>query len=226
MIPYDTLPESTYYKEFLEVYRKDQKLTKKEKEAAIWWGDDPDVTFTPPGHSYYFTTLAIQKEKPSLIKCAEVYAKMGMATADAFINCWKWKFHFFSERPNTFIPRFIDEEWESFWPDPPFPAFPSGHAIQAAAAATILENSFGKEFHFVDRAHEGRERDEAKDTDFVVRSFNSFWEAAQETADSRFYGGIHTPQDNKVGLEEGIKIAENVNLLQWGKPEWKAMGAI
>ncbi|MGB5553205.1 MAG: vanadium-dependent haloperoxidase [Flavobacteriaceae bacterium] len=215
MLPYDTVPGSPYYQEFVQVYEKDRVLTQKEKEAAIWWGDDPDVTFTPPGHSYYFATLAIEKDKPSLIKSAEVYAKIGMAAADAFINCWKWKYHFFSERPNTFIPKFIDPEWESFWPDPPFPAFPSGHAIQAAAAATVLEDAFGKEFHFVDKAHEGRERDDVKDTDFVIRSFNSFWEAAQETADSRFYGGIHTPQDNKVGLEEGLKIAQNVNFLHW-----------
>ncbi|MFK7811848.1 MAG: vanadium-dependent haloperoxidase [Maribacter sp.] len=216
-IPYDTVQGSPYYQEFVQVYEKDLILTQKEKEAAIWWGDDPDVTFTPPGHSYYFTILAIEKQKLSLISCSEVFAKMGLATTDAFINCWKWKYHFFTERPNTFIPKFIDQEWESFWPDPPFPAFPSGHAIQAAAAATVLEHSFGKEFQFTDRAHEGRERDEAKDTDFVIRSFSSFWEAAQETADSRFWGGIHTPQDNKVGLEEGIKVAQNVNALQWKK---------
>lgn len=219
MIPYDTLPGSPYYQEYLYVYEKDLILTQKDKEAAVWWGDDPDVTFTPPGHSYYFATLAVEKARPPLIECAQVFAKMGMATADAFINCWKWKYHFFSERPNTFIPRFIDEEWESFWPDPPFPAFPSGHAIQAAAAATVLEDSFGKEFHFEDRSHEGRPRDEVRDTDFVIRSFDSFWAAAQETADSRFYGGIHTPQDNKVGLEEGVKIAENVNNLSWKNTE-------
>ncbi|HMB64095.1 MAG TPA: vanadium-dependent haloperoxidase [Eudoraea sp.] len=217
IFPYDTVPDSPYYKEFMKVYEKDMVLTQTEKEAAIWWGDDPDVTFTPPGHSYYFATLAIEKAKPPLIQCAEVYAKMGMATADAFINCWKWKYYFFSERPNTFIPKYIDEEWESFWPDPPFPAFPSGHAIQAAASATVLENVFGKPFQFMDRAHEGRERDDVRDTDFVVRSFGNFWEAAQETADSRFYGGIHTPLDNKVGLEEGVNIANNVISLNWVK---------
>ena len=213
--PYDTVPGSAYYQEFIQVYEKDLNLTQKEKEAAIWWGDDPDATFTPPGHSYYFAILAMEKQKLSVIQCSEVFAKMGLATADTFIKCWKWKYHFFTERPNTFIPKFIDKEWESFWPDPPFPSFPSGHAIQAAAAATILENSFGKEFQFTDRAHEGRARDEVKDTDFVIRSFSSFWEAAKETADSRFYGGIHTPQDNRVGLEQGVKIAQNVTALQW-----------
>ena len=215
MVPYDTMPDSPYYNEFMQVYKKDMELSQEEKEAAIWWGDDPDVTFTPPGHSYYFATLAVDKTRPPLIECAAVFAKMGMATADAFIQCWKWKYHYFSERPNTFIPQFIDQEWESFWPDPPFPSFPSGHAIQAAAAATVLEDAFGNPFEFTDRAHENRPRDEVRETDFVVRSFKTFWEAAQETADSRFYGGIHTPQDNAVGLEEGSRIAKHVISLKW-----------
>tara|TARA_R110002153_G_scaffold224_3_gene1141 strand:- start:1523 stop:2884 length:1362 start_codon:yes stop_codon:yes gene_type:complete len=215
MIPYDTTPGSPYYQQFENVYLKDQELTQLEKEAAIWWGDDPDVSFTPPGHSYYFATLAIDGHDISMIESAKTYAQVGMAVSDAFVNCWKWKYQFFTERPNTFIPRFIDEEWESFWPDPPFPSFPSGHAIQAAAAATVLEHNFGKEFTFSDRAHESRERDELKETDFVIRSFNTFWDAAQETADSRFYGGIHTQLDNEVGLEKGVEIAKNVCALEW-----------
>lgn len=221
IIPYDTTPGSPYYKQFENVYTKDLELTQLEKEAAIWWGDDPDVSFTPPGHSYYFATLALDGHDSTMIECAQVFAQLGMAVADAFINCWKWKYQFFTERPNTFIPKYIDEEWESFWPDPPFPSFPSGHAIQAAAAATILEHNFGKEFTFIDRAHEGRERDELKETDFVVRSFDTFWEAAQETADSRFYGGIHTQLDNEVGLEKGIEIAKNVYALEWKKADEK-----
>jgi hypothetical protein len=215
IIPYDTTPGSAYYQQFENVYLKDLQLTKQEKEAAIWWGDDPDVSFTPPGHSYYFGILALEGHDSTLIENAQVFAQLGMAVADAFINCWKWKYQFFTERPNTFIPKYIDMEWESFWPDPPFPSFPSGHAIQAAAAATILENNFGKEFTFTDRAHESRERDELKDTDFVIRSFDTFWEAAQETADSRFYGGIHTQLDNEVGLEKGIEIANNIYALEW-----------
>ncbi|TDT46562.1 PAP2 superfamily protein [Maribacter spongiicola] len=215
MIPYDTTVGSPYYKQFENVYLKDLELTQLEKEAAIWWGDDPDVSFTPPGHSYYFATLAIDGHDISLIESAKIYAQLGMAVSDAFVNCWKWKYQFFTERPNTFIPKYIDEEWESFWPDPPFPSFPSGHAIQAAAAATVLEHNFGKEFTFTDRAHEGRERDELKETDFVIRSFDTFWDAALETADSRFYGGIHTQLDNEVGLEKGVEIAKNVYALEW-----------
>ncbi|GAB4417601.1 MAG: hypothetical protein OHK0039_28140 [Bacteroidia bacterium] len=215
MIPYDTSEQSAYYQQFRAVYEQERVLTQEEKEIAIWWGDDPGETFTPPGHSYYLATLALRKTQPELIRWAETYARVGMAVADAFINCWKWKYHYFTERPNTFVPRFIDPEWESFWPDPPFPAFPSGHAIQAAAAATVLTDLFGEPFAFVDSAHVGRPRDELRDVDFKARSFASFQAFAQETADSRFYGGIHTRHDNATGLEQGAHIARNVNALAW-----------
>lgn len=217
LIPFDTTPGSEYYKQFIQVYEKEKVLTQDEKEAAIWWSDDPEVTPTPPGHSYYLATIAIRKTKPNLIKCAETYARLGMALADAFRNCWKWKFEFFTERANTFVPQHIDERWESFWPDPPFPAFPSGHAIQAAAMATVLTDLYGDNFAFTDSAHVGRPRDEIRNTDFKARHFNSFWQAAEETANSRFYGGIHTPQDNARGLEKGKVIGNNVNQLHWKK---------
>jgi hypothetical protein len=214
-IPYDTLPSSAYYQQFLAVYQQEKKLTQNQKEAAIWWGDDPDETFTPPGHSYYLASLIIRQKQPSLIKCAETYAKVGIGVADAFVNCWKWKYLFFSERPNTFITEHIDQSWESFWPDPPFPAFPSGHAIQAASTATILSNLYGEKLSFTDNSHQGRKRDELRNVDFRPRHFQSFWQVAEETANSRFYGGIHTPQDNEAGLEKGKEIANNIIQLKW-----------
>jgi hypothetical protein len=215
MIPYDTARDSPYFKQFEAVYNKDKELTQTEKEIALWWGDDPDDTFTPPGHSFYITSLVVEAKKPDLAASSEAFARVGLSVADAFINCWKWKYHHFTERPNTFIPAHIEEQWESFWPDPPFPSFPSGHAIQAAAAARSLEHIFGENFHFVDSSHVGRERDEVRDVDFKARTFDTFWEFAEETANSRFYGGIHIPHDNKVGLEEGARIADNVSKLKW-----------
>jgi hypothetical protein len=216
-IPFDSTPGSAYYNQFVQVYEKEKILTQDEKEVAIWWSDDPEVTPTPPGNSYYLATVAIRKAKPNLVKCAETYARLGIAVADAFRNCWKWKYQFFTERANTFVPQHIDQRWESFWPDPPFPAFPSGHAIQAAAAATVLTDLYGDHFSFTDSIHVGRPRDEIRNTDFKARHFNSFWQAAEETAMSRFYGGIHTPQDNMKGLEKGKIIGTNVNQLHWRK---------
>jgi hypothetical protein len=214
---YDTIPGSPYYEQFRMVYEKRKNLSDTEKEAALWWGDDPDLSFTPPGHSYSLGSIAIKKAKPDLITCAETYARIGIAVADAFRNCWKWKFLYYTERANTYIPTHMDPEWESFWPDPPFPAFPSGHAIQAAAAATVLTDLYGDSFAFTDSSHVGRPADELRKVEFKARSFASFWKAAEETALSRFYGGIHIPMDNEKGLEKGKEIGENVNALRWRK---------
>ncbi len=214
-IPYSEDKNSPYYQQFLEVYQKEKILTQEEKEIAIWWGDDPDETYTPPGHSYFLASMAIKKNNPPLIKSAETFAKVGMAVADAFINCWKWKYQFFSERPNTYITKHIDSTWVSFWPDPPFPAFPSGHAIQASAAATVLIDLYGEKFSFTDSLHLGRRRDDLRNVDYKTRTFHSFWQVAEETANSRFYGGIHTRQDNQAGLDKGKEIGGNINKLRW-----------
>lgn len=151
------------------MYEKSKSLTREEKEAALWWGDDPGETFTPPGHSYYLASLVLKKQRPTLIKCAETYARVGIAVADAFINCWKWKYHFFSERPSSFISSNIDEKWKSFWPDPPFPAFPSGHATQAAAVAAVLIDLYGDKIDLIDSAHVGRPKDQLRGTEFKPR---------------------------------------------------------
>ena len=220
MIPYSTDTASAYYKMYKAVYDKDKTLTLSEREIAAWWGDDPTESFSPPGHSYYLATLAIKKSTVNIVKAAEAYARTGMAVADAFINCWKAKTTYFNERPSSFVHSNIDARWVQFWPEPPFPSFPSGHATQSAAAAIVLSQLFGQTFAFTDDLHMGNRRyDDLRffDLVFPARSFNSFWEFANECAYSRFLGGIHTQQDNDAGQIEGRLIGENVNGLQWNR---------
>lgn len=216
-IPYSTDPRSQYYAQFLEVYAKNKILTQQEKEIALWWGDDPSRTFTPPGHAYSLANVAVKTAKSNLIKAAQTYAAVGMGIADAFINCWKTKYTFVAERPSTFIRRYIDASFVQFWPEPPFPAFYSGHSVQSGATATVLTALYGTDFKFIDNSHEGREKDPLTLIEFKNRSYNSFWEAAEEAAYSRFLGGIHNRSDNDVGLAEGRKIGQNVNALKWKK---------
>jgi hypothetical protein len=220
ILPFSSDTSSEYYKMYKAVYDKDPNLTLEEREIAAWWGDDPTESFSPPGHSYYLTTIAIKKTNPEIIKAAEAYARTGMAVADAFINCWKAKVTYYNERPSTFVRSYIDSDWVQFWPEPPFPAFPSGHSTQAAASATVLTSLFGEPFSFTDDSHKGHRRyDDLRflDLTYPSRSFNSFWDAARECAYSRFLGGIHTQQDNEKGMEQGRVIGENVNALRWIK---------
>lgn len=216
IIPYSNNPSSEYYKLYDSVYKKNLTLTNEEKQIAAWWADDPTETFSPPGHSYNLATIAIKKAKPNIVKAAESYARVGMVVADAFICCWKTKMKYFNERPSTFVRANINPNWVQFWPEPPFPAFPSGHSTQSAAAATVLTSLYGNNFSFTDNSHDGATR-LFYPVALRSRNFNSFWETAVESAYSRFLGGIHTQQDNEIGLTEGKKIGENINALSWKK---------
>ena len=110
----------------------------------------------------------------------------------------------------------IDANWTQYWPEPPFPAFPSGHSTQGAAMATVLTNMYGDNFSFIDDTHKGLFLPPYTTT-LNTRSFTSIWASAEECAYSRFLGGIHTQQDNDTGIAEGIKIGGNINKLAWKK---------
>jgi PAP2 superfamily len=216
-LAYSTDVNSPFFAQYLDVYNKSKALTQAEKEIAVWWADDPGQTFTPPGHSYSIARISVLTAKADLAKAAETFARTGLAISDAFVLCWRCKFVFNNLRPYTYIRLAIDPTWKAFWPAPPFPGFPSGHATQSSAAATVLTALYGDAFPFTDDSHSGRLKDTQRNVEFKSRTFKSFAEAAQESADSRFYGNIHTRQDNATGLAEGKKIGSNVDALAWKK---------
>ena len=213
MIPFGYESNDMYFLSMKAVYDKGLNLTQSEKEIANWWGDDPGHSYSPPGHSYNLATIAIKTKNADLFTAAEVYARVGMGVSDAFVNCWKCKYHYHVERPASYIFYNITTFWELYWPEPPFPAFYSGHATQAAATATALTTVFGEHFEFTDDTNTFIPRDQLHGVDYIARHFSSFWQAADETAMSRFYGGIHTQFDNKIGIQEGKKIGQNINEL-------------
>ena len=155
--------------------------------------------------------------KADLAKAAETFARTGISVADAFILCWRCKYVYNNMRPYTYVRLAIDPAWVPFWPAPPFPGYPSGHATQSSASATVLTALYGESFAFTDDSHVSRVKDAVRNVEFKPRSFQSFTQAAQESSDSRFYGNIHTRQDNETGLAEGKKIGANVNALAWQK---------
>jgi hypothetical protein len=215
-IPFSTSTTSAYFKAYKEVYDKNITLTATEKEIAVWWADNPVDTPTPPGHSYSIANIAVKKAGVGLGKAAEAFARTGIAVADAFILCWKCKYTYMNERPYTMVNRMI-AKWTPFWPAPPFPGYMSGHATQSSASAEVLTAMFGENFAFTDNSNEGMGIETKTNTPYKVRSFSSFRAAAEESAMSRFYGGIHTKQDNEIGLQEGKKVGVNINALKFNK---------
>ncbi len=208
---YSTDPTSPMYLEAREVYDTVRNLTPEQRDIALFWSDDPNLTATPPGHSIALATLVLRDENASLALAAETLARVGIAVADAFIGCWNVKYQYNRIRPIDYIQRVIDPAWNNPTPTdpvvtPPFPEYPSGHSTEIAAAAAVLTALFGDDYLLVDRTQER--------LGFAPRVFPSFDAAAEEAAMSRLYGGIHFPSGNEAGLAQGKCIGARVMGLQ------------
>jgi hypothetical protein len=83
---------------------------------------------------------------------------------------------------------------------PPFPEYTAGHSTISSAAAVMLTHLFGDNFEFQDTS----------DLHYIgmQRHFKSFSSAAEETAMSRYYGGIHYLNSSLMGANQGKQMAE------------------
>jgi PAP2 superfamily len=203
--PYSEDPASDFYAEALETYETVNNLTPEQEEIARFWSDDPGATATPPGHSISVTTQVLRLEDASLARAADAYAKVGIAVCDAFIACWHQKYVYNLLRPVTYVQEHFDPTWLPILVTPPFPEYASGHSVQSGAAFQVLTDLFGESYSFVDHTHDDR--------GFAPRSFGSFFQAADEAAISRLYGGIHFRSAIENGVTQGKCVGEAVSAL-------------
>ncbi len=196
-----------FYDEMMEVYNTVENLTAEQTTIANFWADNPGATMTPPGHSISIASQIIEQEQADLGAAAECFVRVGIAVGDAFIACWNAKFDYLLLRPVTCIRDLVDPDWLSPVATPPFPEYPSGHSVQSGAVAEVLTDMFGEDFTFTDHTHD--------DLGFTPRSFDSFFEFADEAAISRLYGGIHFRSAIENGIEQGKCIGEKINALQF-----------
>ena len=205
--PYSELPGSPFHSEAVEVYDTVNRLTDEQRAIAAFWSDDPGATATPPGHSVSILVQALRATDTGLRRAADVAVRLGVALSDAFICCWETKYRYNVLRPITYVRRQIDPNWGDPLPlvTPPFPEYTSGHSVQSGAAATVLTERLG-ELALTDRTHEPR--------GLPLRDFTSFWEAAEEAAISRVYGGIHYRRAIEQGLAQGVRIGDAANQLR------------
>jgi hypothetical protein len=205
--PYSEDLASDFYAEAFETYDTVNNLTPEQLTIARFWSDDPGATATPPGHSISIASQMLAQKDSSLAMAAEVYARVGIAVADGFISCWWTKFRLNLLRPISYIHAAIDPNWTLPLVTPPFPEYTSGHSVQAGASAEVLTALFGDNVAFVDHTHDHR--------GFAPRSFSSFFDAADEAAISRLYGGIHFRAAIEEGVGQGICVGQTVNRLRW-----------
>lgn len=133
----------------------------------------------------------------------------GTAVADAFICCWKTKYQYHLIRPISCIRAVIAADWNSPIPKPASPEYTPGHSVQSGTAARVLTDSFGDNYASIDRTHDDR--------GLLSRSFDSFFEFADEDAISRLYGGIHFRSAIEKGLDQGKCIGAKVSELEFEK---------
>lgn len=204
---FDDAPGSAFYKLAQEVQQAVDQVTPEEKAIALFWSDDPELTATPPGHSFSIATQVIKEQNRNLQDTIEVYVKLGIAQADAFISCWHSKYRYNVIRPITYIREYIPggQDWTPILPTPPFPEYTSGHSVQSGAMAEVLGELLGRNYPFVDHTHLFR--------GLGTRSFASFDAAADEAAVSRLYGGVHYTPAIDLGVAQGKKIGRLVNAL-------------
>jgi hypothetical protein len=212
--PFDLDSGSSFHTQTMEVYHTVSNITDEEEEIANFWDCNPFAVkftghmaiglkkITPGGHWMGIAGIASENAGISFAKAVEVHALLAMTLHDAFISCWDEKYRSDRIRPETVINRFIDQRWKPILQTPPFPEYTSGHSVASASAAVVLTALLGDNFAFDD------------DTEVLfglpVRSFTSFYQAAEEAAISRLYGGIHFRDAIDDGVAEGKAVGNHI----------------
>lgn len=207
---------------------------------AIFWAYDgtPSLCAPPRLYNMIATSVAL-RELPikSLDEFARYLAIVNLALADAGISAWDAKYYFNYARPITVI-RSIDfngnaGKGDTHWTPlgaqvtngdfsarnltPPFPAYPSGHAVFGAALFQVMRNFFklsmdGVPFRFVSDEYNGFNRGPGENNPRprVVKAFPSFTAAEYENAQSRIWMGIHWAWDRDEGIKQGREVGDFV----------------
>ena len=184
--------------------------TADQTAIALFWANGGG-TATPPGHLNMLAQIVAEAQGNTLSENARLFAMLNVAMADAAIMAWDCKYVTDFWRPVTGIraadidgnPDTIqDAAWSPLIATPPFPTYVSGHSSFSGAAAAVLVDFFGTNNIAFTLPSE--------DPLVAARQFDSFSEAAQESADSRLYGGIHWRFDNEDGLTAGMQVGQFV----------------
>jgi hypothetical protein len=193
--------------------------TAEQTDIARFWAG-PSGTVQPPGHWNSIARGVADAQGNSLAQNARLFALLNIGMADALITAWDTKFEYSFVRPVTAIRNAdndgnpdtaADPAWSPLLTTPGHPSYMAAHSAVSATAATVLAEFFGNDaIAFTSSA------EVAAGGAVITRSFDGFWDAAQEAGASRIYGGIHWSFDNQAGLQAGRSVGEFVadNLLR------------
>ncbi|MBD2704753.1 phosphatase PAP2 family protein [Spirosoma sp. BT702] len=162
------VPPPDFSKEMTEL--KNFKQTFRSKANALYWASQ-DFWSDVLTKKIFESNLHLNPPR-----AAQLYAITNIAAYDCFIACFEAKYAYWGIRPDQY-----DTTYQPLVPTPPFPGYPSGHAMMSGMYSALFSYFFPE-----DKAY--------------------FQKKAKDAAESRFQAGIHFRTDNEVGLETGKKV--------------------
>ena len=167
-------PPPDFEKDMKEL--KDFKQNFKSRSIAYYWANHGPELWTELASQKMFE-YRMSDNAPAV---ARVYTVLTVAYHDAAIAIFDSKYTYWGIRPSQY-----DSTYKPLISTPPFPGYPSGHAMGAATTCAIMEY-------------------------FFPADAQQFQQLAQECADSRFYAGIHFRTDNETALKMGTKLGKYI----------------
>jgi hypothetical protein len=216
--------------------------TPEQTEIGIYWAYDGTPSLCAPPRLYNQIALQIAGQMRSdAVETARLLALLNLALADAGVASWESKFHYQFWRPVTGIREadagtgptglgdgnlatFGDVNFKPLGAPasnltgpnftPPFPAYPSGHAVFGGALFQTLRNFYKTDhipFTFVsDELNGVTAGNDGFPRALSPRSFQTLSQAEEENGQSRIYLGIHWSFDKTEGIAQGRNIANYV----------------
>lgn len=223
-----------------------QNVSQARKEdltfRARFWGYDGTALLCAPPRLYnMIATSVAETPGPTQINrvqdMARYLALVNLALSDAGVAAWAGKYQYSFPRPITYIKnhegdQVIDGTANKDWlplgfagtnsttlsGTPPFPSYPSGHAVFGGAFFQIMSRFFNlpkdspktkftfvsDEFNGVNRGEDGKVRPRRPVT------YKTFADAEWENAESRMWMGIHWQFDGDDGIAAGNALANTV----------------
>ncbi len=156
---------------------KSFKQTFKSSSLAYYWANNGGYDFWSDRAAEKMFEYRMSDDAPAV---ARIYTILHTAYHDATIAIFDAKYTYWGIRPDQY-----DSTYKPLIQTPPFPGYPSGHAMGASTSATVLEY-------------------------FFPADSKEFQQLAKDCADSRFYAGIHFRTDNETGTQMGKEIGKYV----------------
>jgi hypothetical protein len=195
--------------------------TADQKQAALFWANDLDTTYKPPGQLFEHTEILSQQHGLTVLGNAKLFALTAFAMADAAVAAWDMKYLTDMDlwRPETAIRldgdgnanTAVDPDWQPLSQNrngdhfsPAFPAYVSGHATFAGAWSKAMRDWFG-----TDRITWTATTEDPHAVG-VTRTYDTISGAATENAMARVWLGVHYRFDGTDGLATGDQVAEYI----------------